>query len=63
MSALQNHVERFTDLQAAGTLHPDFRLIMTSMPSNIFPSSVLAQSIKVSNEPPRGVKQNMMLSY
>ncbi|KAH0574918.1 Dynein heavy chain [Spironucleus salmonicida] len=63
MPQLQKHVEKLQDMNTSGTLSADFRLIMTSMPSRIFPSSVLAQSIKISNEPPRGVKQNILMSY
>lgn len=33
------------------------------MPNKKFPASVLALSIKVANEPPRSVKQNLLMSY
>lgn len=44
-------------------VHESFRLMLTSMPSKKFPTSVLALSIKIANEPPRSVKQNLLVSY
>lgn len=44
-------------------MHDDFRLIMTTAPSNKFPTSILALSIKVANEPPKSLKANMMIAY
>ncbi|CAL6000857.1 IAD-5_dynein heavy chain [Hexamita inflata] len=33
------------------------------MPSKKFPTSVLALSVKIANEPPRSVEQNLLMSY
>jgi len=43
--------------------HPDFRLWMTTDPTENFPISILQRSLKVVTEPPDGLKLNMRSSY
>lgn len=42
---------------------PTFRLWLTSMPVDFFPIFVLQSSIKITNEPPTGLKANMIRCF
>merc|ERR1712072_1441966 len=46
-----------------GRLHPGFRLFMTTEPHHDFPARILQKAIKVTNEPPRGLKEGLKRSF
>jgi len=44
-------------------IHEEFRLWLTSMPSEKFPIPVLQSGIKITNEPPKGMKANLKRTF
>jgi dynein heavy chain len=65
MPALEEIVDSFANEDAASNSRnsPEFRLFLTSMPCDYFPVSVLQKGIKLTNEPPTGLRANLTRSY
>jgi len=52
-------LEKKLDAYAAEGSNPGFRLFLSSDPSNAIPIGLLEKSIKLTNEPPQGLRANM----
>ncbi len=58
MPILDGIIEQITEDK-----NSNFRIWLTSMPSEKFPVSILQNGIKITNEPPKGLRNNIMGSY
>jgi dynein heavy chain len=61
MPALEKIIDGFADGEADP--HPDFRLWLSSSPHPKFPIAILQRGIKMTTEPPTGLKANLLRLY
>ena len=59
MSTLEKMIESLIE----STPNPNFRLWLSSSPNPEFPISILQRGIKMTTEPPRGLRSNMLTLY
>lgn len=57
LKTLEKHLEKLNKP------HPDFRLWLTTEPTNEFPIGILQRSLKVVTEPPNGLKLNLKNTF
>jgi dynein heavy chain len=56
-------LEKKLDYYAVQQSHPNFRLFLSSDPVKTIPIGLLERSIKLTNEPPQGLKPNMKRAW
>ncbi|XP_026818275.1 dynein heavy chain 6, axonemal-like [Rhopalosiphum maidis] len=61
MPQMENLVQELIDNPL--DVNQNFRLFLSSMPSEIFPTFVLQNSLKVAHEPPKGLRAKMKKSF
>uniref|UniRef100_A0A8D2JQJ9 Dynein axonemal heavy chain 6 n=1 Tax=Sciurus vulgaris TaxID=55149 RepID=A0A8D2JQJ9_SCIVU len=61
MLAMEELIKSFTE--PSHVIKDTFRLFLSSMPSSTFPVTVLQNSVKVTNEPPKGLRANIRRAF
>jgi len=56
-------LERRVDEVTVDNVHKDYRLWLTSMPTKVFPVAILQNGVKMTNEPPKGLRANLKNMY
>eukprot|EP00948_MAST-09A_sp_MAST-9A-sp1_P000520 g520.t1 len=63
MPKLDKICDELRDPASTTFVHEEFRLFLTSMPATYFPVPVLQNSVKLTTEPPKGIRANLLRSY
>ncbi len=61
MPKLEEILEEVNDKEPE--INNDYRLWLTSMPSDAFPAAVLQSGVKMTNEPPKGIRASLKGTY
>ncbi|XP_063775637.1 dynein axonemal heavy chain 6 [Pseudophryne corroboree] len=61
MLPMEELIKSFTEPNVS--MNENFRLFLSSMPSRTFPVTVLQNSVKVTNEPPKGLRANIRRAF
>ncbi|KAE8631104.1 hypothetical protein XENTR_v10001083 [Xenopus tropicalis] len=61
MLPMEELIKSFTEPNVS--INENFRLFLSSMPSRTFPVTVLQNSVKVTNEPPKGLRANVRRAF
>mmetsp|Transcript_3653 Transcript_3653/g.6221 ORF Transcript_3653/g.6221 Transcript_3653/m.6221 type:complete len:1261 (+) Transcript_3653:2172-5954(+) len=56
-------LEKIIATYRGGTPHPDFRLWLSCAPAPTFPIAILQQGLKMTTEPPKGLRANLLKLY
>ncbi|XP_060528447.1 dynein axonemal heavy chain 2 isoform X3 [Cylas formicarius] len=56
-------LDKIVEILQTGKVHPQFRLWLSSSPHPDFPISILQAGIKMTTEPPKGLKANLKRMY
>lgn len=60
---LEKIIEEFQESDRGDQIHENFRMWLTSMPVDYFPVPILQNGVKLTNEPPKGIKANLKRSF
>ena len=63
MTSWMPALEKIVDDLSSRNPHEDFRLWLSSSPNPKFPIAILQQGLKMTTEPPRGMKANLLRMY